>query len=182
MTNSIYRVNIKISTCLSNPFIRKHNSTSINIIKKTYNFNNRHRLFTFSRNTISNLNIKTFFFKLFNRIIFRNKITPTRYHNLSISLLFNIIFVLIFVRQFIIVFFINFFSSFFISNNSRMIFKFSKFTIAIKNFHSMSNLSNLSSMPSRKFLSSNITIKYCLSNTFKFTTYIIHIIRHSWIT
>ena len=99
MTNAVNRVNVKVRTSLGNPFIRQHNSTTINIIKKTNNFNNRNRLFSFSRNTISKLNIKTFFlyhFKSFWSI--RNKIAPTRNHNFSISFLFNFIFIFIFIR------------------------------------------------------------------------------------
>ena len=123
-TNTINTINVKVRTCLSNPFIRNYNCRTKSIISKTNYFKYRYRLFTFSRNTITNMNIKSFFFYLFNKFCFffssfslRNKTIPTRK--------------------------INF-------HNSCFRIKFKTFAIT--------NTSNLSSMPSRKNLSSNFII------------------------
>ena len=147
-TNTINTIDIKIRTCLSNPLIWNYNSRTKSIISKSYNFKYRYRLFTLSRNTITYMNIKSFFFYLFNNssiffsiFTFWYKTTPTR----KIYL-----------------------------HNSR-------FSIKLKTF-AISNSSNLSSMPTRKNLTSNFIIIYRLCYTFKFSSNYIHKVRHSRIT
>ena len=91
-TNTINTINIKVRTGLSNPFVRNYNCRTKSVISKSYYFKYRYRLFTLSRNTITNMNIKSFFFYLFNKFCFffcifsfRNKFIPTRKINLHNS-------------------------------------------------------------------------------------------------
>ena len=65
--NTINRVNIKVRTSLRNPIIRNNNSRTKRVISKTNNFHNTYRLFTFSRNTITNHRIKTTILKFFKK-------------------------------------------------------------------------------------------------------------------
>ena len=88
-SNTINTIDVKVRTSLSDPSIRNYNSRTKCIISKSYYTKNTNRLFTFSWNTITKMNVKTFFLNLFKNsfvffrsFTFRNKITPTREINL----------------------------------------------------------------------------------------------------
>ena len=95
-TNTINRINVKVRTSLCNPSIWNYNSRTKTIGSKSNYFKNTNRLFTFSRNTITKMNIKTFFLYLFKYscIFFRSftsrdKFTPSRkinFHNTCFSI------------------------------------------------------------------------------------------------
>ena len=68
--NTIYRVNIKVRACLSNPIIRNNYCRTISIINKAYNFHSTNRLLTFSRNTITYNFIKLCVLKFFKKFFF----------------------------------------------------------------------------------------------------------------
>ena len=124
-SNTINTIDVKVRTGLSHPSIWNYNSRTKSIVSKSYYFKNTNRLFTFSRNTITKMYVKTSFFYLFknsfiflNCFTFRNKITPTRKINLHNTC----------------------------------------FRIKIK-FLTVTNTSNLSSVPTGKSLTSNSSIK-----------------------